>query len=161
MKKILNPFQSLNGYNCFGCSQSNPLGLHLTFTEEGEEIVSQWNIDPNYQGYFNILHGGIQATLMDEIASWTVYIKARRAGFTSRAEIRYLNPVSINKGPVMLRSRLAGMRRNLADIEVSLFDNEGTLCAESLLVFFTYSPEKSKESLYYPDPDSFYEASGN
>ncbi len=157
MKTIRNPFVPLEGYNCFGCSPGNPLGLHLKFTEDGDEIQSTWSPDTNFQGYFNILHGGIQATLMDEIASWTVYVKVKRAGFTSRAEIRYLNVVGMDNGPVFLRSRVKQMRRNLADIEVKLFDNTGLLCADGLLTFFTFSEEKSKKLMYYPDHERFYD----
>lgn len=158
MKKIRNPFNHLDGYNCFGCSPQNLHGLHLTFTEEGDEIVSTWYPDSDFQGYFNILHGGIQAALMDEIASWTVYVKVKTAGFTSRAEIRYLKTVGMDQGPVTLRSQLKQMRRNLADIEVKLFDKNNTLCAQGLLTFFTYPPGISGKSMYYPDHREFYES---
>jgi uncharacterized protein (TIGR00369 family) len=157
MKKLRNPFARLEGYNCFGCSPDNPLGLHLTFSEAGDEIVSLWNPDKNYQGYFNILHGGIQAALMDEIASWTVYVKVKTAGFTSKAEFRYLKPVGIDDGPLTLRSKLIRMRRNLADIEVGLFNSKNTLCARGELTFFTYPLDRSVESMYYPDHGEFYE----
>jgi acyl-coenzyme A thioesterase PaaI-like protein len=95
---------------------------------------------------------------MDEIASWTVYVKVKTAGFTSKAEFRYLKTVGINNGPITLRSKLKQMRRNLADIEVKLFDNTDTLCAEGLLTFFTFSSDKSKQSMYYPDHQEFYES---
>ena len=157
MKKIRNPFTRLEGYNCFGCSPHNPLGLHLVFTEENDEIISQWEPDTNFQGYLNILHGGIQAALMDEIASWTVYVKVKTAGFTSKAEIRYLKTVGMDQGPITLRSKLKQMRRNLADIEVSLFDKNGTLCAHGMLTFFTFPLDNSKQSMYYPDHKEFYE----
>jgi len=157
MKKLRNPFAKLEGYNCFGCSPNNQLGLHLTFSEENDEIVSRWNPDPDFQGYFNILHGGIQATLMDEIASWTVYVKVKTAGFTSKAEIRYLKTVGMDQGPITLRSKVKRMRRNLADIEVLLFANNNTLCAVGLLTFFTFPLEKSQQSMYYPDHKEFYE----
>ncbi|MEI6434569.1 MAG: PaaI family thioesterase [Bacteroidota bacterium] len=155
-RKLRNPFAKLEGYNCFGCSPDNPLGLHLTFTEEGDEIVSQWNPDPNFQGYFKILHGGIQATLMDEIASWTVYVKVKTSGFTSKAEFRYLKPVSIDNGPLTLRAKVKQMRRNLADIEVLLYNKEQILCASGLITFFTYPLGKSQETMYYPEPEEFY-----
>jgi acyl-coenzyme A thioesterase PaaI-like protein len=160
MKKLKNPFTAREGYNCFGCSPDNKLGLHLVFFEENDEIVSTWDPDTNFQGYFNILHGGIQATLMDEIASWTVYVKVKTAGFTSKAEFRYLKPVGMDQGPLTLRSKLKQMRRNLADIEVLLFDKNGTLCAEGLLTFFTYPLETSIKSMYYPDHQEFYESMG-
>jgi hypothetical protein len=35
MTDIKNPFQKIEGYNCFGCSPENPIGLHLHFKEEG------------------------------------------------------------------------------------------------------------------------------
>jgi len=157
MNKLRNPFTKLEGYNCFGCSPNNPLGLHLTFIEENEEIVSHWVPDTNFQGYFNILHGGIQAALMDEIASWTVYVKVKTAGFTSKAEFRYLKTIGMDQGPVTLRAKVKQMRRNLADIEVLLFDGNNTLCAEGLLTFFTFPLDKSKQSMYYPDHNEFYE----
>ncbi len=156
MKNLRNPFAQLPGYNCFGCSPHNKLGLRLVFTEEGDEIVSTWEPVSEFQGYFNILHGGIQATLMDEIASWTVYVKVKTAGFTSNASFRYLKPVGMDQGPVMLRSRVKQMRRNLADIEVKLTDKNGTLCAEGLLTFFTFPVDKSQKSLFYPEHDEFY-----
>jgi acyl-coenzyme A thioesterase PaaI-like protein len=155
-KGLNNPFTNLDGYNCFGCSPNNPIGLHLTFTEEGDEIVSSWSPGIDYQGFFNILHGGIQATLMDEIASWTVYVKAKTAGFTSRAELKYLKNVGIDQGPITLKARLKEMRRNLADIEVSLYDKNQQLCATGSFTFFTFSREKSIAQLYYPGEAEFY-----
>jgi acyl-coenzyme A thioesterase PaaI-like protein len=157
MKKLRNPFTNLKGYNCFGCSPGNRIGLHLTFIEENDEIVSHWDPDTNFQGYFNILHGGIQATLMDEIASWTVYVKVKTAGFTSKAEIRYLKTVGMDQGPITLRSSVKQMRRNLADIEVLLYDRNNTLCAQGMLTFFTFPLDKSQQSMYYPDHKEFYE----
>ena len=157
MAKLSNPFVDLPGYHCFGCSPTNSRGLRLTFTEEGDEIVSHWQPDPDFQGYFNILHGGIQATLMDEIASWTVYVKVRTAGFTSKAEFRYHHPVRMDQGPLVMRSRLKQMRKNLADIEVTLADKTNLVCSEGLLTFFTFPADKSQKLSFYPEPGRFYE----
>ena len=38
-KKIINPWRNHEGYNCFGCSPDNPIGLHLEFYEDGDYIV--------------------------------------------------------------------------------------------------------------------------
>ena len=160
MTHLRNPFASLEGYNCFGCSPANPLGLHLVFTEEGDEIVSHWHPDKNFQGYFNMLHGGIQATLMDEIASWFVYVRLKSAGVTSKAEIRYIKPLYVDKGILEIRASLLQMRRNLADIQVRIFNGDHVLCAEGLMVYYTVSTVKAGETLYYPGPESFFDQSG-
>jgi uncharacterized protein (TIGR00369 family) len=157
MRNIRNPFVPLEGYNCFGCSPNNPNGLHMTFSEEGDEIVSFWEPHPDFQGFKDVLHGGIQATLMDEIASWVVYVKLKTAGFTSRAEIKYLRTVFLSReGRLTLRAKCTGMRRNLADIEVRLFDQGGTLCTDARFVYFTYNPEKARGTLYYPEHSEFF-----
>ena len=39
MKKIINPWEGLDGYMCFGCAPNNPLGLHMEFFEDGDDIV--------------------------------------------------------------------------------------------------------------------------
>ena len=41
MKKIINPWEGLDGYMCFGCAPSNPMGLHMEFYEDGDDIVSR------------------------------------------------------------------------------------------------------------------------
>ncbi|MCX6265846.1 MAG: PaaI family thioesterase [Bacteroidetes bacterium] len=159
METLRNPFTKLEGYNCFGCSPNNKLGLHLTFSEENDEIVSHWEPDTNFQGYFNMLHGGIQAALMDEIASWTVYVKVKTAGYTSKANFRYLKPVGMDQGPITLRSKVIQTRRNLADIEVLLLDKNNILCAKGLLTFFTFPLDKSRQSMYYPEHEEFFNSS--
>lgn len=69
MKKLNNPFVDRADYYCFGCSPKNDIGLKMEFYEDGEYIKSYWKPDMRYQGYKNILHGGVQTLLMDEIAS--------------------------------------------------------------------------------------------
>ncbi len=156
MRRIYNPYRKLDGYNCFGCSPDNPIGLKMEFFEDGDIIRSTWKPGTNYQGYFHILHGGIQATMMDEIASWVVLIKLKTSGVTSRLNVRYIKSVDISKGDIKLEAKLKEMKRNLAFIDVSLFDGEGTLCATTEAVYFTYPPEKAKETLHMPDYESFF-----
>ena len=57
MKKIINPWGEIEGYNCFGCAPQNPSGLHMEFYEDGDDIVSFWHPDGKYQGWLNTLHG--------------------------------------------------------------------------------------------------------
>ena len=40
MKKIINPWKDMEGYNCFGCSPDNEAGVRMEFYEDGDEVVS-------------------------------------------------------------------------------------------------------------------------
>ncbi|MFR9262762.1 MAG: hypothetical protein ACLVL2_20715 [Bacteroides cellulosilyticus] len=38
MKKIINPWKDLEGYNCFGCAPNNESGVKMEFYEDGDEV---------------------------------------------------------------------------------------------------------------------------
>ena len=46
MKKIINPWKGLEGYNCFGCAPNNEAGVKMEFYEDGDEVVSIWKPRP-------------------------------------------------------------------------------------------------------------------
>ena len=127
----------------------------MSFFVDGDEIVSTWDPKPRFEGYMGVLHGGIQATIMDEIASYVTYVKVKVAGVTSSMSVRYYKPIYIGGGSVTVRSKLIRMRRNLADIEVKIYNHENELCSEALLTYFTFSAKRSKEEFYYPGEEAF------
>ena len=152
---INNPFRKKKGYNCFVCSPENPVGLHMTFQLEGDTVTSEWIPGDHFQGWMNVLHGGIQATLMDEIASWLVMVKLQTAGVTSRMEVRLLRTAHMNRAPFRLLARLHEMQRNVAVVKVELFDSHQQLCADSLMYYFTWPEHIAREKLHYPGIDEF------
>jgi len=157
VRSITNPFVDVPGYSCFGCSPKNDRGLRMKFTEEGDEIRCSWEPESQFAGYSGILHGGIQATLHDEIASWVVFAKLSTAGFTERLEIDYRNPVRVNLGNVMLKSMLEKTEGNKAFIRTRLYDGKDKLCSESLAVYFTLPQHIAKKKLAFPeDSSAFY-----
>ncbi|UBM62039.1 PaaI family thioesterase [Candidatus Sulfidibacterium hydrothermale] len=159
MKKIQNPYRKMEGYQCFGCAPQNTNGLQMNFMEEGDYVLSEWEPKSYFQGYYQVLHGGIQATLMDEIASWLVQLKLKTAGVTSQMTVRYKKTVPVNQGNIKLRAKLTGKRHNLADIHVELFCPDGELGAEADFVYFTFPEKVAIEKLHYPGHEAFYETS--
>ncbi|MBO4741698.1 MAG: PaaI family thioesterase [Bacteroidales bacterium] len=150
MRKIHNAWAGTPNYNCFGCCPTNPSGLRMEFYEDGDDIVSLWQPTYDTQGWINVLHGGIQATLADEIASWVVFRKLQTSGVTVRLDVRYRKSININDGRITLRAKLSGVRRNLADIEVKIFDANGVLCTEVSAVYFTSNEQQAKEMGFVP-----------
>jgi uncharacterized protein (TIGR00369 family) len=153
--KIRNPFDPAKNL-CFGCGPFNPAGLKLTFEEDEEKLYATWHPLSQYQGYFNVLHGGIVATLLDETGAWCINVKAGTAGVTASMTIKYLRPVYISKGPVSIEASLVKVETKNAMLLCSLFDGDGNKCAEAELDYFIY-PENIASSRYnYPGKEAFY-----
>ena len=156
MKKLRNPYDSeLN--MCFGCGQKNPAGLKLKFTESDEYLHAIWLPSVNYQGYNNILHGGIIATLFDETGAWCVSVKIGTASVTSEIKIKYLHPVLINKGEVSIMAKIEKRTVKNATLTCFLYDGQSRLCAESVGEYFLYPEEVARKRFRYPGREAFYE----
>ncbi|MFC2091104.1 PaaI family thioesterase [Bacteroidota bacterium] len=129
----------------------------MSFYEEGDEIICKWNPDAHYQGYINVLHGGIQSTLMDEIASWVVFVKLKTGGVTSKLTTSFRKPVQIDSGELTIRARCKEKRSRIAFIEMKLYNGKGVLCSESIAEYFLLSEEKARASMNFPAVEDFYE----
>ena len=145
MRKIKNPWTDKEGYDCYGCCHDNPIGLHMDFYEDGDDIVCFWNPQQHFQGWVDTLHGGIQSTLIDEIASWVVFRKMSTTGVTSNLEVKFKKPVMTTENQITLRAHLVELRRNIATIEVSLYNSRNELATIGNAVYFTVSQEKARE----------------
>ena len=149
MKRIINPWQGMEGYGCYGCCPDHNSGLRMEFMEDGNEVVSRWVPTREFEGWRNTLHGGIQATLADEIASWVIFRKLQTGGVTSKMEVRYLRPVRISDGAIELRARIVEQRRNLVRIAVTLTNGLGERAAEVECLYFTFPKERSVEEFAF------------
>ena len=156
MKKLRNPFREFENYQCFGCSPENPNGLQMEFYEDGEFLVSEWEPKTHLQGYGNVLHGGIQTTLLDEIASWVVYVKARTGGVTANLEVKFKKAAYVNKGKLKVRAKLTKTDKRFAYIFSELLDEEGDVCSQAELRYYLFPEKTAREKLFYPGHEAFY-----
>lgn len=156
-RKIKNAFAK-DEYHCFGCSPYNPIGLNLQFYEVDDYIESEWKPCVHYEGYPGSIHGGIQAVLMDEIAAWTMYIKAQRAGVTAKMNIRYRKQLDSEQKTIILRGKLREIKHNLCFMETQILNEKNEICSDAEVVYFCYSPEQSVNECHFPaDFNSFFE----
>ena len=152
MKKIINPYEGMGreeGYHCFACAPRNEHGLHMEFYEDGDEVVCYWEPKEHFQGWTNTLHGGIQATLIDETAGWVIARKMQTSGMTTNLNIKYKRPIPTTEGTkVEIRARIREMKRSFALMEASITCN-GELCTTAELTFYCFSQEKAREEFHF------------
>ncbi|KYZ75557.1 thioesterase [Anaerosporomusa subterranea] len=114
---------------CFVCGEENPIGLHLTFSEENETYISTFTPGPEHQSYNGVLHGGIISTLLDEIMARYLYAKGQTA-VTAKLEVRFRAPTPIGQ-PLTIRGRIVGQKGSMYEMAGSIALADGTITAES------------------------------
>jgi len=130
----LTPLDHSAQNRCFGCGQANPVGLHLDFfLAEDHSVVGFPAIPDTYEGPAGYLHGGIIATLLDEIMSKSV----RALGFTSMTrhiEVDYRRPVP-SCAPIRLEGRVVRSEGRKHWTEAKIIDAEGSALARGKGLF--------------------------
>lgn len=150
MDRILDPYEWHPLHNCFGCSPANEAGLKLEFFEDGDDVVTHWRPSRAFEGWRNVLHGGIQALLLDEICAWVVMRKLQTIGVTSKMEVKYLKPVAADDPCLTVRARVLRTVRNLAEIESCLYNSAGELCTRALCTYYDFPPERARSEREFP-----------
>ncbi|MBU2541332.1 MAG: PaaI family thioesterase [Candidatus Omnitrophica bacterium] len=62
-------------FMCFVCGKHNSSGLGLTFQLDGNTMKTEFTPKKVHQGFANITHGGIIATVLDEVMLNLLYRK--------------------------------------------------------------------------------------
>jgi uncharacterized protein (TIGR00369 family) len=154
MKKIINPWISAEDNVCFGSAPNNEHGLQLEFHEDGEEIICVWEPKSHFQSWLNTLHGGIHCALMDETGAWVIIEKLKTAAVTFKMETRFLKAIYINQGKITVRARLKHTKRNIAVVEVNIYNADDELCSKAEISYFTFPKDIAIEKFNYKEPNT-------
>lgn len=82
---------------CFACGSRNPLGLQLSFYREGQRLCTRVVPTAHWQGWENVMHGGIQATIMDDLMSNLFFRIERAFVVTVELTTRFKAPVPLDR----------------------------------------------------------------
>ena len=97
----------------------------------------------------NTLHGGIQATIMDESAGWLISRKFQTSGMTTNLNVKYKKPVPTGKDiKIEVRARVKEVKRNFVFIEATI-SHEGTICSTGELTFYCFSKEVAEKDFFF------------
>ncbi len=115
--------------SCFGCSSGNPHGLQLRFSRTLEGCTTTHTVPEHLCGFDGLTHGGIIATLLDEVAAWAIIARLNRLGLTREMTTRYLMPVPTNRELVVTGTVLTHDNRS-ATVRATIH-SDGVLLAEA------------------------------
>ncbi len=78
---------------CFVCGDKNAIGLHAEFVLDGKKAVTELVAGDMFEGYKSIYHGGILATVLDEVMIKAILAQGIFA-VTAEMTVRYHKPVA-------------------------------------------------------------------
>lgn len=83
--------------HCFACGAENPDGLGLKFAINKEDLTvsCDFSLESKYQGYDNLTHGGILATILDCAMVHCLFARHITA-VTVELNVKYRHPVDID-----------------------------------------------------------------
>lgn len=133
---------------CFVCGRENPVGLHLQFYEdhEHERVVVPLVIPDRYQGYPGIAHGGILATVLDEVSGRALMMASADNPFwvTAKLELRYRKPTP-TETPLEAIGWVVRRRRRTAEVAGEIRLEDGTVTVEASAVVVCPPPETLRD----------------
>lgn len=112
--------QTEDDKGCFVCGENNTHGLHATFTvdKENHSASCHYTIPQQFQGWKNIAHGGILATLLDEVSIYACRSITNNV-VTAELCVRYRKPVMVNT-PLTIHAKIIETKKRYFLVESAI-----------------------------------------
>jgi uncharacterized protein (TIGR00369 family) len=78
--------------SCFVCGSRNPIGLKLRFQTDGKIVRAKLTPEAVHNGFIDVIHGGLLATVLDEIMVWGCAVQTKHFSYCAEMTVRYLSP---------------------------------------------------------------------
>ena len=131
-------------HNCFACGTLNTGGLGLTMHVEPGRSWTEVTLDRRFEGWEGMAHGGILATILDEVMAWAL-VGADNWGVTARMSVDFRKPVEIGRA-IRAEGWATSSRRRIVDTEGRIVDvADGTVLAESHGRYVAASEARKRE----------------
>jgi uncharacterized protein (TIGR00369 family) len=136
-----------NSDMCFVCGRKNPVGLYLSFYDNGkDEVVSEYTVPEKYQGYPGIVHGGVIAAMLDEVVARVSMIGDPHHFMMSvRLSIQYRHPVPVET-PLRIVGNIVRLRGRLGKAEGRIFLPDGKIACETAMTLADIPQELLNDS---------------
>jgi uncharacterized protein (TIGR00369 family) len=117
--------------SCFVCGEHNPIGLRQRFETDGRVVRARFTPRPEHVGFKGVIHGGILATLLDEIMVWACAVQTRTFGYCAEMKIRFQHPATPGVELRVEAELVADRRGRVFEAKSEVRDADGKLLAQA------------------------------
>lgn len=142
---------------CFGCGIHNEEGLQIKSFWDGNESICHWHSEKKYQGWPNLLNGGILATLIDCHCMGTAMADAYKREnrsldsepiyryATGTLTIKYLKPTPNNQ-LIELRARVIEVKNRKTTLSCTVSVGGETTAEANVIAIRVYDSSQQSEN---------------
>ncbi len=143
--------ETIRNNSCFACGPRHPNGLHLDIQNDGIETFIEFTPTEHWQGFRGVVHGGLVATVLDEVMAWELYGYDDFA-VTAKMEITFRKHVPVGER-LRASARIVEDRGRAKKLHAELRDTSGTVLAtaDSLFVALPKEQELALRNAYPDD----------
>jgi uncharacterized protein (TIGR00369 family) len=117
--------------SCFVCGESNSVGLKLEFETDEKIVRAVFTPQPQHTGFKHAVHGGLLATVLDEIMSWACAVQTKQWGYCGELTVRFREPARPGKTLIAIGEMVENRRGRIFEAKGELRTPEGTVVATS------------------------------
>jgi len=132
---------------CFVCGKHNPIGFHLDFYQNNDEIYSEFIPEEIHEGFQGIFHGGLLTAILDD-AMWRIPYILDMVTLTARIEVRFRKPVQTDR-KIKVTARLDKMKGKSVLVKSWVRNEEEEVLAEGTGTFLR-APKEVEEDPALP-----------
>lgn len=135
---------------CFICGSENPVGLKHMFYVYENSVCSDILIPDGFNGFKDIVHGGIVSALLDETMGWNAFVfgKGHNLYFTRDLNVKFRKALNTNT-PYLLKTEFLSEKRMFAITKGYITDKNNNIYAEAEGKFIEIPDEKMRETKQY------------
>jgi acyl-coenzyme A thioesterase PaaI-like protein len=115
---------------CFVCGRENPHGLKLDLRVDPDSgrVTTHFTPLPQHIGFEGIIHGGVLATVVDELMVWAATWKGRRFCVCGELNTRFRHSAHVGR-PLRIEAEVEFSRPRLVQAAAKIFDHDNRLIA--------------------------------
>ena len=160
VNEIENIFMKDNEFKCFGCSSTNSFGLELKFyhDKKNDQVKTYLVAEEKHSSFVGVIHGGILATITDDVSFWALFTKFKRLAFTKSMNIEY-------KGMGKIGNKLEAIakvensiedKKNIVNVNVKIIDSVTNVLCSVATVSYIF-PKKQMMQSFLKSRPNFYQ----
>ena len=119
--------------NCFVCGKDNPIGLKMDFEYPDNVARSKFRLPVHFEGYNEIIHGGIVAAILDE-AMAKIILHNKIKAVTVTITINYKKPLKPDT-LYHVEGKILEIKKKIIETEAAIYEGD-LILAQATARFF-------------------------